>query len=465
MNLKRFVGDKDFYKKALFIAIPLMLQQLISTSVNLLDNLMIGQLGDHALSGVATVNRYFIIAVFGTNGVIAASAVFMAQFFGARDEEHMKQTFRFSILTSMLIMSTFVILALLFPGNIIRFFVKDPKVIEQGMRYIYVCALAFIPNLFTLSIAGSMRATGDSKTPLVASVISMITNFCFNYCLIYGNFGAPRLGVLGGAIGTFIARCVELTFISYFLVTGNYAFKTRIRDMFDISRTLVKRITAKAFPLALNEVLWASGMALLLRLYATRGAEVISGYSIATTVSDMFFTMNAGMSVAITILVSQPLGANKLDEARENGYRLLGFGVILSAVFGTLLLGSTFMIPKIYSVSAEAMWTAQTFLRIQAPLFSIYVINTTCYFILRAGGDTRSTLMLDSGYMWCVNLVAVGVATYTTDLSILWLYIIGQSTDVLKMMLALRFVNKEKWIVNLAEEEKQEEALILEFES
>ncbi|WP_267128120.1 MATE family efflux transporter [Erysipelothrix piscisicarius] len=206
-------------------------------------------------------------------------------------------------------------------------------------------------------------------------------------------------------------------------------------------------------------------MALLLRFYATRGAEVISGYSIATTVSDMFFTMNAGMSVAITILVSQPLGANKLDEARENGYRLIGFGVLLNAVFGTLLLGSTFLIPKIYSVSAEAMWTAQTFLRIQAPLFSIYVINTTCYFILRAGGDTRSTLLLDSGYMWCVNLVAVGIATYTTDLSILWLYIVGQSTDILKMMLALRFVNKEKWIVNLAEEEKQEEAFVLEFES
>ena len=458
MVLSKFFGDRDFFKKALWIAVPLMLQQLISTSVNLLDNLMIGQLGDHSLAGVATVNRYFMIAVFGTNGVIAAASVFMAQFYGADDKKHMQQTFRFVLIASSVIMTTFVVIALLFPENIIRFFVKDDLVIQEGLSYIYIAALTFIPNMITLAIAGSMRATGDSRTPLGASVISMFTNAFFNYGFIYGNLGFPALGVAGGALGTLIARIVELAFIGYFLATGSYAFKTRIRELFQISKTLVKRIVEKALPLALNEVLWASGMALLLKFYATRGADVISGYSIATTVSDMFFTMNAGMSVATTILVSQALGANRLDEARENGYHLMGFGVVLSIVFGTLLMLSTFVIPHIYSVSDNAMWTAQSFLRIQAPLFSIYVMNTTCYFILRAGGDTRSTLMLDSGYMWTVNLVAVGLATHFTSLGIIGLYLVGQSTDIFKMFIAYRFVSKEKWLTNLAAEELREEA-------
>lgn len=460
MALKNIFGDWSFYKKVLIIAIPLMLQQLVSTSVNLLDNLMIGQLGDHALAGVATVNRYFMIAVFGTNGIIAASAVFMAQFFGAEDKNSMQETFRYALIASFVVMMTFVCLAMLFPENIIRFFVNDSVVISNGMDYIYVCALTFIPNLFTLAIAGSMRATGDSRTPLVASFISMATNAFFNYGLIYGHFGFPALGVLGGALGTLIARSVELSFILYFLKTGEYQFKTNLKNIFSVSKNLVKKITNKALPLAVNEVLWATGMALLLRFYATRGADVISGYSISTTVSDMFFTMNAGMSVAITILVSQPLGANKLDEARDNGYKILGFGVILSMFFGTLLFGSTFIIPSIYHVSESAMHTAQTFLRIMSPLFSIYVLNTTCYFILRAGGDTKSTLLLDSGYMWCVNLVAVGIATYTTNWSIIALYLVGQSTDILKLVFALRFVRKEKWIVNLTADDEE----ILELE-
>ena len=173
MNLRRYFGDKDFYKHTLHIAVPLMLQQLVSTSVNLLDNLMIGQLGDHALAGVATVNRYFMVAIFGTLGIIAASTVFLAQFYGSNDENHMKQTYRFSIISTSMIMSFFIVLALAFPSKIVGFFVDDSNVILEGSRYIVIAALSFIPTMFTMAIAGSMRAVGDSKSPLIASLISM----------------------------------------------------------------------------------------------------------------------------------------------------------------------------------------------------------------------------------------------------------------------------------------------------
>ncbi|WP_240915957.1 MATE family efflux transporter [Erysipelothrix sp. HDW6C] len=334
MSIRRFFGSKSFYKHVVIIAIPLIFQQLISNSVNLMVNLMIGQLGDHALAGVATVNRFFLIATFGTSGVIGAAAVFMAQFYGADDHEGMKQTFRYTIWAATIIMSLFLVIGVMFPTQIIGFFVNDPNVIREGLNFIYIGSLAFIPNIVTLSIAGSMRATGDSKTPLAAGIVSVIVNAFFNYGLIYGNFGFPAMGVTGAAIGTLIARTAELVFISYFFIRGDYPFKTKIADMFTMSTDIIKRISSKALPLVSNEILWATGMALLLRFYASRGPEVISGYSIASTVSDMFFTMNAGMSIAITILVSQPLGAGNFDEARDNGYHLIGFGVILSAIFG-----------------------------------------------------------------------------------------------------------------------------------
>ena len=316
MNLRRYFGDKDFYKHTLHIAVPLMLQQLVSTSVNLLDNLMIGQLGDHALAGVATVNRYFMVAIFGTLGIIAASTVFLAQFYGSNDENHMKQTYRFSIISTSMIMSFFIVLALAFPSKIVGFFVDDSNVIFEGSRYIVIAALSFIPTMFTMAIAGSMRAVGDSKSPLIASLISMMTNLFFNYALIYGHFGFPAMGIVGAGIGTLIARIVEIIVIILFLRRNDYPFKTPITTLFQVSPTLVKAISLKALPLALNEVLYASGMAMLMKFYGTRGADAISGYSISLTVSDLFFTMNAGMSVATTILVSQPLGANKKKKPR-----------------------------------------------------------------------------------------------------------------------------------------------------
>lgn len=457
MKLKRYFVDKRFFKHTFRVAVPLMAQQLISNSVNLLDNLMIGQLGEYALASVATVNRYFMIAIFGMQGMIAASSVFLAQFYGSKDEEHMKQSFRFGLLSTSLIMILFIILAFLFPDNIIRFFVDDPQVIYEGARYIRIAALSFIPTMITMAIAGSMRSVGDSERPLFAGIISMITNVFFNYMLIYGHFGAPALGVIGAGIGTLIARIVELIVILIFLQKGKYPFKSNIRELLHISPTLAKNITLKAIPLSLNEVLYASGMALLMRFYGTRGSEVISAYSISTTVSDLFFTMNAGMSVATTILVSQPLGANDLDKARENGYQLLGFAVVLSVFFGAMLFGASFIIPHLYEVGEYTMYVAQTFLRIMAFLFWIYVLNTTSYYILRAGGDMKSTLMMDSGYMWTVNLVCVYFATYYTDFSIIGLYIVGQMTDVVKLFFALRLVHKEGWVVNLASKERKQE--------
>ena len=457
MNIKKYFGDKKFFKSTLIIAIPLMLQQVISTSVNLLDNLMIGQLGDHAIAGVASVNRFFMIAIFGTVGITAAASVFLAQFYGNKDEEHMKQSFRYALIASSFIMMVFIALAFIFPQQIIRFFVNDQKVLESGMQYIYVSALSFLPTMITIAITASMRAIGDSKKPLFASIISVFTNLILNYILIYGHFGFPQLGVLGAGIGTLIARIVELVIVLYFLKKVDYGFKTKISELFDISRTLIKAITLKALPLSINEIMFAMGLAMLMRFYGTRGADVISAYSITNTVADLFFTMNAGMAVATTILVSQPLGANKIQEARENGFHLLGFGIILSIVFGILLFMASFLIPHLYNVSPNAINLSQTFLRIMSVLFWIYVVNTSIYFLLRAGGDTRSTLILDSGYMWCVNLLFVGIATYYTNLPIIGLYLVGQSTDVVKMVIALKFIHKEKWLVNLAAKEKEEE--------
>ncbi|MEA4875768.1 MATE family efflux transporter [Anaerorhabdus sp.] len=454
MNLSKYIGDKAFMKAAIMVGVPLMLQQLITGSVNLVDNLMVGQLGDAAIGGVAAVNRFYIIAQYGANGIVAAGSIFIAQYFGARNMDKMKESFRFLLNISIAIMLVFFLLVFIFPEAILGFFTNDPAVIEMGVLYARLVSFSYIPIAITLSISGSMRSIGETKIPLFVSAIAVLINTFLNYCLIFGNFGFPQLGIRGAAYATLVARFIETGLLLYFIKEYEFDFKTKIKELFHVPAALSKKIMIKAAPLAMNEILWAGGMATLFKFYSTRGPEVMSGFSISSTIGDIFFVLFGGMAAASTVLISQPLGANKLEEGRRHGYQLMGFSFILSFIFATLMFIASFYIPYLYqNISMDALKIAENMLRIQSFMFAIYVLNTQNYFVLRAGGDTKSTLIMDSAFMWLINIPLVAVLAYFTPIGIYALYIAGQSTDLIKLAFGYWLVRKEKWVRNLTHEE------------
>ena len=452
LRFARFIGNKAFYKKVMVVAIPLMLQQLVTSSVNLLDNLMVGQLGDASLSGVAVTNRFFMVAIFGTFGVLGAASIYIAQFYGAKDEDHMKQSFRYSILSAYLVMAPFVVLGLLFPKAILGFFTQTTSILDEGVIYMRIAALTFIPMAMSMAVGGAMRSIGQTKIPLYAGVASVLTNAVFNYMLIFGKFGFPALGVAGAAWATLIARLVEMVILLTVMNYKHFPFSTKIVDLFKVQKYLIKTITIKALPLTTNEIFWSSGMATLFKFYSTRGDAVLVGFQIAGSTADLFFVLFGGMAAATTVMISQPLGANELDEARSNGYKMLGFSVVLAMFFAVLMFASSFFVPYLYRVSEESRWIASTQLRIMSVMFWIYMGTAECYFILRAGGDTKSTLFMDSVFMWTVNIPVVAAATYLTKWPVFAVYIAGQSTDFLKLTLAYTLIRKEKWVKNLTME-------------
>ena len=448
--MAKIFRHKDFYLHVIVIAVPMMLQSLITSSVNLVDNLMVGVLGDAAIGSVAAVNRYYMIADFAAMGLANAGSVFIAQYFGARQEEHMKESFRTMLVYSMAIMGLFALIGLLFPSRILSFFTQDEVIIREGVRYLSIAAWSFLPTAVMVPVYSSMRAVGETRVPLYCSMVSILSNTFLNYCFIFGHFGFPRLEVRGAALGTLIARIIELLICLYVLQKREFAFKTSLRRLFEIPKDIMAKVLSKAAPLMLNETLWSAGMAMLFKCYSTRGADVLSGYSIAGTVGDLFFTLFSGMSAAATVVISTPLGAGKLDEARENAYRLLGFSMVLALFFGGMIYLSRGLVPLLYvNVSPEAQKVALDVLSVQAVLFWIYMGSAQCYFTLRAGGDMRHTLILDSGFMWTVNIPIVAFVAYGTKLPYLWPYLCGQMTDLIKLAFAYRLVRREKWLVNL----------------
>lgn len=449
LQMNRWFGTKTFYKQVLFIAAPLMLQQLIMSSVNLVDNLMVGQLGDAAIGGVGVANRFYMIANFGALGIVQAASIFIAQFFGAKDYKHLRESFGFAIIGAYVVLIPFTLVAIAFPQVIVGFFTKDPAYIAQGVAYLRIVGYSFLPLGITVPISSALRSIGETKLPLYANATSVATNAFFNYILIFGHLGAPSLNVAGAAIATVIARVVESMLLIIFVLRGNYPFKGKLSEILHVSKKLSAQISLKAYPLVVNEVLWSTGMAMLLKLYAERGADVITAYAVTGTTSDLFFSLFGGMAGATTIIIGQKLGANELEEARANGYQLLTFGIILAILFGFGIFACSFIVPPLYDLSPTTHQMAANLTRIVAVMFWIYMINAECYFILRAGGDTFSTMVMDSWFMWFVNIPVVAAVAYLTDVNIYFLYICGQSTDLLKMAVAFTFVRKEKWVKNL----------------
>ena len=444
--------DHDFIKSALLIAVPLMLQQLVVSSVNLVDNLMVGQLGDVALSGVANANRFYMIAWSGINGMVASGVIYMSQFNGANNEEKMKATFRFMLVSSLVICLIFVGLALVFSGQIISFFINDGDVILRGSAYLRVACLSYIPGALSLCISSAFRALGETKLPLKISVVSVLTNTCLNYCLIFGNFGFPYLMEVGAAIATLIARIVELVLYLIALHRSAFAFKTRFKEIFHFSFNLAKEIVIKAIPLCINDILFSLGISTLLKAYSNRGLVANTAYSMSSTISDMFFVLFTGMATATTVLVGTALGANDLKKAKDNGYKLVCFAIMCALVFLVLMFGCSFVAPYLYNVSDEAKHLAANFLRVMSIFFVMYVFNSSIYFVLRAGGDTKSTLFMDSCFMWICNIPVVAGLSYFTDLNVILLYTCGQMTDVLKAGLSYYLLRREKWVKNLTAE-------------
>ena len=447
---KKTLQDKDLMKQCLTIAIPLMLQQLIVASVNLIDNLMVGELGDVAVSAVSSANRYYSIAQMAINAIVVSSIIFLSQYNGADDREHMRQSFRFSIISSYLFVFIFFFFALFKSDFIIKFIINDKFIIQSGSDYLKIACFSYLPLGLSFPISNVMRSTGDTKRPLFVSMISVVLNIIFDYCLIFGHLGFEPLGVKGAAIATIIVRFIEMFIYLLCIKKGEYHFKTRIIDLLRIEKDLIGKIIVKAIPLLINELLWSIGMTTTIKFYSYRGAVVNTAYSISATVADLFFILFAGMASATTVIVGTKLGANKIEEAKDSAYKLLCFSVYLSLIVAVLMSSFTLVVPYLYSkVSKESLDLANQFLIVMSIFFILYMFNTQTYFILRTGGDTRNTMFMDSGFMWAFNIPLVYILAYHTNIPVLYVYAIGQSTDILKSIIAYRMIRKEKWARNL----------------
>ena len=344
----------------------------------------------------------------------------------------------------------FTLIIFIFPQYAIELFSKTPIIVDEAIKYLHLAKYTYIPFAVSFTCMMALRAVGINKIQLKVGIVAVITNTALNYCLIFGNFGFFKMGIQGAAIATIIARLVEMTIYLIILYRNKHFFSFDLKGIIRINVNLLTSIVRKAIPLTINEILFSLGQALIFMSYMRCDEYLVASISVVDTVANIMFIVFGGLSSAVSIMIGNKLGANKLDEARDNARKLLCFALMVSLMIGMICFLLAPLIPNLYNVDIPIKEAIVRLVRIKSIMINIYAFNVCIFFILRAGGDVVSTMIMDSGFLWAAGVLVSTLLSSFTTISLISLYIVVESLDLIKLIIATYFFKKERWVKNIA---------------
>lgn len=444
------ISNKEFFKKITFIALPIAIQSVIASSLSLVDNLMVGRLGEAELAAVGIATQiYFVhwMLVFGfTSGV----STYMAQFLGAKDERGMKKTIGIALAVCFSVSVIFFLVAEFFSVYVMRIFTSDELLIRMGADYIKIAAPSLLTVSITVPFQTALRVTKQTHIPLFISIAVFSTNTFLNYCLIFGNFGMPKLGVSGASLATMIARTLEILTV----LTVVFVFKNRVAAglsvYFSWNRQLFLRVIKNAVPTMLNETLWGLGNAMYVAAYARLGVTAYAAVQVGTVINSLFSMAGFSLGDAALILVGEKLGEGDTKYALELGKKILKTAIVTGIIFGIGLIAVSQKLVPLFDLTEKGREYAIIIIAIDAVFLALVLYNGICVVgLLRAGGDTLFAMLIETGSIW---LYAVPMAFATALLFHLPVYLVMfcvKTEEILKCAILTKRVISQKWVKNV----------------
>ena len=456
---RTLIGDKAFYRAVLAIIVPMIIQSSISNLVNFLDNLMVGALGNAQMSGVSIANQLVFVFNLAIFGGLAGPGIFGAQFYGAGDIEGLRNTFRIKLQECLLLLALAFISILGFGRPLISLFLQgdgDPalaqEMLKNGLDYVRVILFGLPAFALSQSYSGTLREMGETRLPMYASVAAVFTNAIFNYLLIFGKLGLPRLGVVGAAIATVISRYVELGIVMVFAHRNQdrFTFIQGVYRTLRVPKALLVRVLRMGAPLLANEVFWSIGMSVLTACYSLCGLTVMSALSISSTISNLFNGVFMSMGTAVSVMIGQALGAGQFEKAKADVWKLIAFAVAGAAAMAVIMAAFSPLIPRAYTgVTADVRATATKLLIVNAFIMPMIAFVHCAYFTLRSGGKTIITFLFDCGYVWAISVPLALLMVRVLHADIITAFSVVEGAILIKCILGYAFVRSGKWIQNL----------------
>ena len=455
------MSNKQFYRRILAVALPMMIQNGITNFVQMLDNVMVGQVGTIPMSGVAIVNQLMFVFNLCIFGAASGAGIFTAQFKGREDHNGIRHTFRFKLLVGMLLSAVGIGVFLGFGRELVGLYLtgegtpeETAATMEYALGYLRVMLFGLIPFALSNAYSGTLREIGETKVPMLAGIAAVLVNLVGNYILIFGHFGAPAMGVTGAAVATVLSRYVELAIVALWTHAHGrtHPFIVGALRSARIPAGLTRDIIRKGMPLLLNEFLWSTGMAFLSQCYSTRGLDVVAAFNIATTISQVSNVVFLSLGNAVGILMGQMLGAGVAQEQiRRDNKRMIGLCVAVCFGVGAVTIALSGAFTRLYNTTDGVRSIAVGLICLAAVMMPVNSYNNAMYFTLRSGGQTFVTFIFDSGFSWCVCVPVAYLLSRFTAMPILPLYGICVGVDVFKVFIGKYLLDKGVWIRRIVE--------------
>ena len=449
-DLKNITQDKKFIRKAIAITVPITLQALLNTSLNLVDTVMIGSLGQSSIAAVGLANKVFFVFTLLLFGIISGSSILTAQYFGKRDIKNIRRVLGMSLGIGLIGSFIFVIPSLICPSIVMSIFTPNENIIKIGASYLAIAAISYPLTAITNVYVALLRGINQVKTPVVITMFSIVIKIILNYALIFRHFGMPALGVQGEAIATLIARTIECTCIVLTVYYQKGPAAAKFKELISFNKKFVKLYFTTVSPVIVNEFMWGLGVTMYSLVYGRMGDGAVAAITITQTVEQIMTVIFQGISAATAVILGNELGAKKLEEAEIHAK----YFIILQFICALMMALICFVIRNPIITLFNVTDIVGTDISRCLIVFIIYlpfkIFNwVNIVGILRSGGDTKVALMLDISGVWLVGIPFAYLGGMILGLPIYYVYAMVGFEEVYKFILGFRRYKKKVWLKNL----------------
>ena len=442
--------DKDFYKKLIFIALPIAFQNLITASLNTIDTFMISSLSDVAIASVNQANKLFFIFCLILFGISSGSSVFTSQYWGKKDVENIRKVLGICLIVGILLSTFFTILATLTPHFIMRIFTNEIEVINLGSKYLRIVGISYLFTAISFSYVFILRSTQQVMLPVIVSLGSIVVNTFLNWVLIFGNLNMPVLGVEGAAIATTIARVIECFVLIIIVYKKELPAAGKFKEIFTFDKKYYANFFNTVLPIIGNELMWVLGVTMYSIVYGRMGTQIMSTMAITQTIEQLAFVLFFGISNASGIMLGHELGKNNLETAEKYSKRYIKMVILLGILTGILIVFLSPHIVKLFNVTEQVKINIGHCLMVFSFYLTFKVVNVLIIIgILRSGGDTKYTMMLDVIGVWVIGVPLAILGGLVLKLDIYIVYGMIMTEEIFKCILGYKRVASKKWLKTL----------------
>ncbi|MEF9951389.1 MAG: MATE family efflux transporter [Clostridium sp.] len=447
------LDDKKFYKMLIFLAIPICLQNLITSSVNMIDTLMVGSLGETEIAAVGVSNQIFFLFNFILIGITGGCGIYIAQFFGSRNIKGVGNAVTLATLLALVVAGIFMTAGILIPEYIIGIFNSDPELISKGRDYFSIVCIGYLFTAITISFSTASKNIGNTITPMVVSFIALLINAGLNYILIFGKFGFEPLGIKGAAIGTVIARLCEAVILVSYLCYKKSIVIPKKGQIFASSGDFYSRILKTVLDTTLIEIAWAAGVVMYSVAYGKIGKEALASIQIFTTVQNFFLIIVYGISNSAAVMIAQKIGENKNETAAKYGRGFTWIGTVVGVILAVLMIITAKPVVSMFNISDSLAHDTVYLLWIGAISFAGFVVNTILIVgIFRGGGDTKYPLAIESFTIWCIGVPLAFLGAIYFKLPVYVVVLLVGIEEAVKTIFTIKRLRSDKWVKNVVKE-------------